>query len=205
MPLSTGTSGAVAELEVSADLLLRGFEVFRALSPSCSCDLIAQTSSHSFRIQVRTGYVRASDGEYCASIDEQDSCHADILAIVVRAAKGMTISYKALKDEVESFFETAQLPFKTEVKTIPLRNCDHCGTQFAIAEGRATHQRFCKVSCRNAWHRKAKFTLNSVPRKKAQQGPFSFGVVYATLIRRVLIRRLSVIRIAVRLILVFPG
>ena len=36
---SIGTTGAIAELVVATDLLGRGYEVFRALSPSCSGDL----------------------------------------------------------------------------------------------------------------------------------------------------------------------
>ena len=33
--LATGTIGTIGELKVSIDLLIKGYEVFRALSPSC--------------------------------------------------------------------------------------------------------------------------------------------------------------------------
>src|SRR5690242_10258699 len=39
--LSSGTAGTVGELFVTVDLLKRGYHVFRAVSPSCPCDLIA--------------------------------------------------------------------------------------------------------------------------------------------------------------------
>lgn len=40
-PIPSGTSGAIAELEVSAYLMKNNYSVFRALSPSCFCDLVA--------------------------------------------------------------------------------------------------------------------------------------------------------------------
>lgn len=36
-----GTVGAISEMMVASDLMGKGFSVFRALSPSCFCDLIA--------------------------------------------------------------------------------------------------------------------------------------------------------------------
>jgi hypothetical protein len=55
---STGTVGAISELVVTVDLLNRGFDVFRAVSPSCSCDLIAMKDGTVLRIEVRTAYQR---------------------------------------------------------------------------------------------------------------------------------------------------
>ncbi len=54
--LSTGTVGAISELRVSVDLLQKGFEVFRALSQSCSCDLAVLKDGKLLRIEVRTAY-----------------------------------------------------------------------------------------------------------------------------------------------------
>lgn len=54
--ISTATTGAVSELVVSAHLLQRGFAVFRALSASCFCDLIAIKDNVIHKIEVRTGY-----------------------------------------------------------------------------------------------------------------------------------------------------
>ncbi len=52
--LSTGTTGAVAELMVSADLMRHGWNVFRALSPHCFCDLVASKDGKIRYVEVRT-------------------------------------------------------------------------------------------------------------------------------------------------------
>lgn len=54
--ISTGTVGALTELEVAADLLKKGYEVFRSLSPSASCDLAVLQNGVLRRIEVRTAY-----------------------------------------------------------------------------------------------------------------------------------------------------
>ena len=50
LPLSTATVGAISELVVCVDLAKKGYEVFRAISPSCSCDLIARKNNICRRI-----------------------------------------------------------------------------------------------------------------------------------------------------------
>lgn len=55
--ISPGTVGAVSELMVAADLMIKGYSVFRALSPSCFCDLIAIKDSEYRKVEVRTGYL----------------------------------------------------------------------------------------------------------------------------------------------------
>ena len=52
--LSPSSTGALGELRVSIDLMRRGYEVFRALSPSSPCDLIAMKDGKVLRIEVRT-------------------------------------------------------------------------------------------------------------------------------------------------------
>ena len=47
--------GAANELKVAADLMLRGFDVFRALSPQCSCDLAILRGGKLLRVEVRSG------------------------------------------------------------------------------------------------------------------------------------------------------
>jgi len=54
--MSNGTSGALSELRACADLLIKGFEVFRAVSPSCSCDLMIRNGNKYLTIEVRTAY-----------------------------------------------------------------------------------------------------------------------------------------------------
>ena len=46
--------GAASEMIVIADLLLRGFSVFRSMSPACKCDLLAMDSRNHFKIEVKT-------------------------------------------------------------------------------------------------------------------------------------------------------
>ncbi len=52
--IPTGTVGAISELIVSADLMKKGFHVFRALSPACPFDLYAMRNHKTFDIEVRT-------------------------------------------------------------------------------------------------------------------------------------------------------
>ena len=52
--ISTGTVGAISELVVSIDLMIKGYEVFRALSPACSCDLAILNGGKLMTIEVRT-------------------------------------------------------------------------------------------------------------------------------------------------------
>ncbi len=55
--LPHGTIGAIGELEVAADLLSKGYQVFRALSPCCSCDLAVIKNGRLTRVEVTTGYI----------------------------------------------------------------------------------------------------------------------------------------------------
>lgn len=75
----TGTVGAIAELRVSVDLLAKGFEVFRAISPSCSCDLAALKDGRLLRIEVRTAY-RSKNG---GIISNRSRFSADHFAFVL--------------------------------------------------------------------------------------------------------------------------
>ena len=53
--MATGTTGAIGELRVCVDLLKRGYNVFRAVSPSCPCDLMVCSGEQMWRVEVRTG------------------------------------------------------------------------------------------------------------------------------------------------------
>lgn len=54
--------GAGNELRVAADLLFRGYEVFRALSPHASCDLAILKDNKLLRVEVRSGRPSLSGG-----------------------------------------------------------------------------------------------------------------------------------------------
>lgn len=84
--LSPGQIGALGELMVSCDLIKKGYEVFRALSQSCSCDLVALKNEKCVRIEVRysnTIYIPTGKG----MVNKKH--RADVLAIVT----GKEITY----------------------------------------------------------------------------------------------------------------
>lgn len=60
--LSTGKTGAISELIVAADLLGRGFDVFRAVSQACSCDLAVLREGKLLTIEVRSAKKNSKGG-----------------------------------------------------------------------------------------------------------------------------------------------
>ncbi len=83
--LSTGTQGALSELVATVDLTRRGFEVFRAISPNASCDLLAMKDATILRIEVRTGY-KTLGGELRYPRPARDLGRQDIYAVVFEDA-----------------------------------------------------------------------------------------------------------------------
>lgn len=73
-------TGAMSELYVCADLLGRGYDVFRAVAPSCSCDLAVLIEGVLCRIEVKTAYKGASALTF--NIDAKQIGKHDILALV---------------------------------------------------------------------------------------------------------------------------
>ena len=53
--ISKSTVGAIAELIASADLMSKGFQVYRALSPSSDCDILAEKEHKVYKFEIRTG------------------------------------------------------------------------------------------------------------------------------------------------------
>lgn len=77
------TTGAISELRVSVDLLSRGYNVFRALSPACPCDLAVLKNNKLLRIEVRTTYIFQSGKLYKAKNKKDDKDNIDIYAWVL--------------------------------------------------------------------------------------------------------------------------
>lgn len=78
--IPTTTIGAMNELRVAMDLMAKGYHVFRALSPSGPCDLIAfRPAGPVLRIEVRTAMERM--GKLFFSKDHADQC--EHFAVVV--------------------------------------------------------------------------------------------------------------------------
>lgn len=63
LALSTGSVGAIAEIMVCVELMRCGYDVFRAMSPSSDCDILAVKGEFINKIEVRTGnYYRSFGG-----------------------------------------------------------------------------------------------------------------------------------------------
>lgn len=61
--ISRGNAGAVSELLACADLLRKGFHVFRSVSPSCPCDIVVITPTGVLlRIEVKTARINKRTG-----------------------------------------------------------------------------------------------------------------------------------------------
>lgn len=74
-PVSSGTRGAVSELVASCDLMERGFHVFRAMSPSSCCDLIAVKGGLVFMVEVRSASINRSSRVWYMPRTDRDHCH----------------------------------------------------------------------------------------------------------------------------------
>lgn len=78
---TTGQTGAMSEMLVCVDLLKRGFDVFRAVAQSCSCDIVALRNGRMFRVEVKTAY-RRKTGTVGVSLRPDQKEKFDILAMV---------------------------------------------------------------------------------------------------------------------------
>ena len=75
------TLGAMQEYKVMLLLMERGFDVFRAVSPSASCDLIAMKDGSMKRIEVRTARYIGKNGDKINY--PKKNIRADIVALVL--------------------------------------------------------------------------------------------------------------------------
>jgi hypothetical protein len=68
----------------------RGYHVFRALSPACSCDLIALAGDRALRIEVRTGRLRRGELHFSRNREWTKRTEADLdhYAVVVYDEQG---------------------------------------------------------------------------------------------------------------------
>jgi len=89
--------GAFGELLIAADLIRKGFNVYRALSPSSPSDLIIQRNGKLITVECRTGY-RTKNGEIKAS---KQRFRSEILAVIVDNGKHIEYSPK-LQGETET-------------------------------------------------------------------------------------------------------
>jgi endogenous inhibitor of DNA gyrase (YacG/DUF329 family) len=80
--VSPASTGAMSELIVSADLLRKGYAVFRAVSPSCYCDIIAIKKDVIWHIEVRTGY--KNPRTHSLNFPRRISENVNVVAVVER-------------------------------------------------------------------------------------------------------------------------
>jgi hypothetical protein len=110
--LSTGTTGAIAEMVVCVDLLRRGWAAFRAVSPSCPCDVIAMRDSQVHRIEVRTGHREGPRRSVAVPLREADRGRFDILAVIL----GGQVMYLPDFVDVGPTFPIAETPLRRLVE-----------------------------------------------------------------------------------------
>lgn len=79
--LNPGDSGALAELIVTADLMRRGWHVFRAVSPASPCDLVIVRGSTIRRVEVKTAR-KTTLGKFEAWTSRICQERHDVLALV---------------------------------------------------------------------------------------------------------------------------
>lgn len=80
---NTIVTGAISELRVAIDLMTKGYDVFRAISPSCPCDLAILKNGKLLRIEVRTA-TRSSTGKiYKTRSNNDHSENIDLFADVL--------------------------------------------------------------------------------------------------------------------------
>lgn len=75
--------GAAGEMIVCADLLAVGFEVYRAVSPSQSCDIIAMACGEVWRIESRVSAVNRFNGRNARNRRGATEGKYDIIAFVL--------------------------------------------------------------------------------------------------------------------------
>lgn len=96
---SSATTGAIHELLVCIDLMRRGYNVFRAQSPSCPCDVIALLNGCIYKVEVTTGQLNFNNNgiSYPRKSDRYDY---DIMAVVFHNGK---ILYLKNHDDISAF------------------------------------------------------------------------------------------------------
>ena len=75
--LSKSTKGALAEMRVTVDLIEKGYEVFRAVSPATSCDFVICKNNTTLRLEVKSRGLSSGGNIY-----KPPPHKADVIAIL---------------------------------------------------------------------------------------------------------------------------
>lgn len=159
--LPSGTVGAISELAVAVDLMEKGYEVFRALSPSSTCDLAILAETRLLRIEVRTGSLTTVGKLSFPWQEERDQGRHDILA--VRLKTGAITYIPALESlGLVGHRKVKTLPPSVKIEALPKPPapkeievahgcCPICGE----ALRRKSRQKYCSDTCRwQAWSKR---------------------------------------------------
>lgn len=73
--------GTIAELRVAADLMLKGYKIFRAIANN-SCDLVILKNGQLLRVEVKSGFRTLSGKPYKQGIKKGHESNYDVLAHV---------------------------------------------------------------------------------------------------------------------------
>lgn len=98
LKLPTSTIGTISELRVTTDLLIKGYYVFRSVSPNGPCDLIAMNDNVVLRIEVSTADPSVKGNLYAA--DKSNTYIYDIRALVSR--DGNQVEYNPALPNISS-------------------------------------------------------------------------------------------------------
>ena len=87
--ITAGTVGAISEMLVCADLMSKGYAVFRALSPACFCDAIATKGDKILKVEIRTAYMNQFTGKlsYPIKLHGDEKNKADCYGLYERSKK----------------------------------------------------------------------------------------------------------------------
>lgn len=80
------TTGAISELTAAADLLRRGYHVFRSVAPNSPCDLVILKDDRLQKVEVTTGS-RTGFGKLCYPGKTGSNYSFDVLAVVEHDGK----------------------------------------------------------------------------------------------------------------------
>lgn len=86
--ISTGTVGALSEMGVALYFMEKGYAVFRALSPSCYCDLVC-IKDVELKVEVRTAYRNPSTGNI--NFPKQVAKGVDVFALYFPKTKEVSV------------------------------------------------------------------------------------------------------------------
>jgi len=96
--LMAARQGALGELIVAADLLRRGFSVYRGVNPDSACDLVVMVGPQAVRFEVTKGWRLTPAHQLC----EKTRHRADRYDVLAVWASDGTIRYRPDLQQVEA-------------------------------------------------------------------------------------------------------